>query len=130
MLDGNDVYGVRDAARRGHAADTLFGEVSSAPLLFQGWRADQLGLHDVARTLAGNASHPSPHRLVEALTLPPVGVTPGQVDGCLSSARLRLTEAVSTQKQALSVLCACVVKLSLLLVRAVVFETVLRLPLG
>ena len=67
MLDAHGVDRSRDATRRRDVGNARLGNHPLAPLGLAEWRADQLGLHNVACRLRGDAGSPRSHRLVEAL---------------------------------------------------------------
>jgi hypothetical protein len=115
----------RDAARRGNPSDGSLGDHPGAPFGFSKRRTDQLLLQNVTRRLRGDAGSPRPHRLVEALAIPPFRIVAGEMKCQLGRTAHRLAEAVRTHEQPLAVQGTGFVKSRLLGIGAIVHKLAL-----
>jgi hypothetical protein len=70
MLDAHGVDRGGDATRRSDVDNARLGDHALAPLGLGEWRADELGLHNIASRFRGDAGSPGPHRFVETFAGP------------------------------------------------------------
>src|SRR5262245_10686442 len=114
MPNGYAIECIRHTLATRPIHEIIAGDKPGAPLAFQlGWPDEQL-LQGVARDLRGLRSGPGPHRPVPAASLPPIGISSGQMTRCLGSAAKAFADLVCCHQQPLAMRCAGGMKLLLL----------------